>query len=92
MLLVAVAADAVVAAKPCNEQTPFQASLETAVQLMKSKVVQSEKHRVGVTFFGTKKTSDIDVSFARMKDKQQGHADRGIDGGLQRCIQFQYRR
>lgn len=35
--------------------------METAVQLMKSKVVQSDKHRVGVTFFGTKKTSDIDV-------------------------------
>ena len=28
---------------------------------MKSKVVQSDKNRVGVTFFGTKKTSDIDV-------------------------------
>ncbi|CAM9554543.1 unnamed protein product [Ectocarpus sp. 13 AM-2016] len=42
--------------------TPFHASMRTAVQLMKSKVVQSDKHRVGVTFFGTKKTSDIEES------------------------------
>lgn len=44
--------------------------MRTAVQLMKSRVVQSDKHRVGVTFFGTKKTSDVEVgsSFARLHD------------------------
>lgn len=56
--------------------------METAVQLMKSKVVQSEKHRVGVTFFGTKKTSDIDVSSVCTKDKQQAHADPGTNVGI----------
>eukprot|EP00752_Nemacystus_decipiens_P005093 g4622.t1 len=48
--------------EPLNDDgdTPFTASLEGAIHLMKSKVVQSDKHRVGITFFGTKKTSDID--------------------------------
>ena len=52
-------------------QTPFTASMEAAVHLMKSKVVQSDKHRVGVTFFGTKKTSDIDVRMRRSTSVQQ---------------------
>lgn len=30
---------------------------------MKTKVVQSDKHRVGVTLFGTRNTSDADVGY-----------------------------
>lgn len=41
--------------------------MKAAVHVMKSRVVQNDKNRVGVTLFGTKKTSDIDVSF-RQKD------------------------
>ncbi len=55
---------AAVGVAPCR-QTSFQVSLKTAVQVMKSKVVASDKNRVGVTFFGTKKTSDIDVGQAK---------------------------
>ncbi|CAM9259428.1 unnamed protein product, partial [Laminaria digitata] len=47
-------------------ETPFHASLKTAVQLMKTKVVQNDKHRVGVTFFGTRKTSDANENNANV--------------------------
>lgn len=43
-------------------QTYFEAAMKTAAELMKSKVVESARDRVGVTLFGTQKTSATEAS------------------------------
>lgn len=40
-----------------TDGTYFEAAMKTAAELMKSKVVESARDRVGVTLFGTQKTS-----------------------------------
>lgn len=48
-------------------QTYLEAALMVATAFMKSKVVANEKDRVGVTLFGTQKSSDMEASAFSLK-------------------------